>query len=392
MSSRIREVYLIVLYILGFAGIAILIATGLESIWISIIFSLGWLLSFTIRNLLIYNTDNYRKFGLLTYLFETVILICIGKAGAGGAIKLLLLITYSDCFIVWGLVYGVFFFLIILLGLIIISKDITFSSIFKDLLMVILKESPVLLLTGIVSYLIGKVFRINFLLENSVNDIGEREVKLTAAYEDLNAAFKSLEEITILKERNRIAREIHDTVGHTLTNVIVEMEAAKLNSDKQPELAKKSYEMAQSQVVKALNEMRHSVRMLSEDKTKGDLIQLVTDIIEDTCKHTGVSIKYEIEAMRGIRTRFDDLVVRALKEGISNSIRHGASNVFLFKLVINEDRLYFLLQDNGTGCTEFSPGFGLSNMRKGIEQSGGNIMFRTEPDEGFEIEFILPLK
>lgn len=380
------------MYLLGFAGIIILVSKGLDSVWIYILFSLGWLLSFTIRNLLIYNTDNYIKLAFITYLVEIALMMWIGKIGAGEYIRLLLLVTFADCCIVWGMKYGVFYYLTIILCYITIMNGTLTTQPFKDMLMIIFKESPILLLTGIISYLIGKIFKGNFLLENSIKDIEEREVKLGTAYHDLNLAYKSLEDITTLKERNRIAREIHDTVGHTLTTVIVELEAGKMIADREPNKAREKYEMARIQAVKALNEMRYSVRMLSEKKVEGNLKQIIIDTIEETTRHLEVIMKYEIELPDGTKTQYDELIVRALKEGISNSIRHGKSTAFFFKLYLRENKLYFLLQDNGVGCNNVILGFGLRSMKQGVEQVSGQITYSTEPEEGFEIQIVLPVK
>ena len=379
------------MYILGLAGIILLVVKGNNSFWLYLLFSLGWLLSFSIRNLLIYNTDSRTKHALITYLVEIVLMMWIGNIGAGESMKLLLLVSFADCCIVWGIRYGVVCYFVILSGYITVLNGMIYTQTIKDVLLVIFKESPTLLIAGTISYLVGKIIKGNQLLENSIKDIQDREVRLRAAYYDLNLAYKSLEEITTLKERNRIAREIHDTVGHTLTTVIVEMEAGKMLADKEPDTAKEKYNMAQMQAVKALDEMRYSVRMLSENKTISNLKQVVIDTIEESCRHTGVIIKYKIDLPDNFRTRFNELIVRTLKEGISNSIRHGKSTVFVFKLQFEEDKIYFLLQDNGVGCDKITLGFGLSNMKEAIEQAEGQITFRTEPEEGFEIEIILPV-
>ncbi len=379
------------MYIISLVGIIIVVITGINSLWIYLLFSVGWLLSFTIRNLLIYNTDSYTKLAFLTYFIEFLLLMWLGKIGAGESIKLLLLISFADCCIVWGLTYGAAFYVAIILGYITIMNGMLSSQTVKGMLLIIIKESPTLLLTGVISYLIGKILKGNLLLENSIKEREDREVKLRAAYHDLNLAYENLEEISTLKERNRIAREIHDTVGHTLTTVIVEMEAGKMLSDKEPNKAKEKYSMAHAQAVKALDEMRYSVRMLADHKILVNLKQAVIDTIEESCRHADVIIKYEIELPDNMNTKFDELIVRALKEGISNSIRHGKSTAFFFKLNFEENKLYFLLQDNGIGRENIVPGFGLSNMKQSIEQARGKITFRTESEEGFEIEIVLPL-
>lgn len=391
MNTKVREIYLVIMYILILAAGINLISKNLEYIWLSIIMIVLWLLCFSVRNLLLYNTSKWSRFITITYLVEIGIMLTTGKLWGGDGVKLFLLITLIDCCIKWGK-YAIIYLVLILIGDVLFLHG-NFSELNPKLMLTLLiKESPVVILTATISYLSGKVFEGNFLLEKSIKDIEEREVRLQLAYQDLNRAYEGLEEMVTLKERNRIAREIHDTVGHTLTTVIVEMEAGRMLADKEPVAAKNRFEMAQSQAVKALDEMRYSVRMLSDKSHQQDLRKIVEEILVTTINHTGVKIKYEIDVPDCTEDRLNQLLARALKEGISNSIRHGKSTVFFVKLWKDDDQLKMLIQDNGTGCLHIEKGFGLASMQQGIEQAGGKVDFSSEPQEGFEISISLPLK
>lgn len=326
----------------------------------------------------------------LTYIAELVILIGIRAIGGVTYINLILCITLADCFIAWGLGYGAVLLVITLFSN--IASYIFINSVgAKEILQLLIKETPILIITALVSYLVGRVLKGSNLLESTIRAVEEREVKLRAAYHELSQAYKNLEEMATLKERNRIAREIHDTVGHTLTTVIVEMEAGKMLSAIDDKTSREKYEMAQTQAVKALNEMRASVRMLAEENYDKDLKQKINDILDDTSKHTGVIIKSILDVPEGMNTSYDELILRALSELTANGIRHGKSTAFFLKLQLKKDTIHILFQDNGTGCEGITFGFGLKNMKKGIEGAGGNITFRTEKDEGFETEIELPL-
>ena len=391
MNTKVREIYLVIMYILILAAGINLIFRRLEYIWLSIIMIVLWLLCFSVRNLLLYNTSKWARFITITYLFEVGIMLTTGKLWGGDEVKLFLLITLMDCCIKWGK-NAVICLALILIGDVFILHT-TFSELSpKLILMLLIKESPIIFLTAIISYLSGKVFEGSFLLEKSIKDIEEREVRLQMAYQDLNRAYEGLEEMATLKERNRIAREIHDTVGHTLTTVIVEMEAGRMLADREPADARNRYEMAQAQAVKALDEMRYSVRMLSDKSHQQDLSKIIEEILHTTMNHTGVKIKYEIDVPNCTEDRLNQLLARALKEGISNSIRHGKSTAFFVKLWKDNGQIRMLIQDNGTGCHPIEMGFGLTSMQQGIKQAGGWVKFSSEPQEGFEISISLPFK
>lgn len=391
MREHIKDLYLLMMYLLAVVCIIFLVVTGVEAIWVTLFFTVCWLLSFSIRNLLLYNTDSYRKWAFATYLMEIGLMFWLGQKGAGGAVRLLLCITLADCCIIWGMGYGVACQLLILLS-ICLQQVFPAQMTARGMLLTVFKEIPLLFVVTLVSYLVGRVFKSSVLLENSMKDVQEREAKLSVAYHQLSQAYKRLEEMATLKERNRIAREIHDTVGHTLTTVIIEMEAGKLLAEKEPLHSKKKYEMAHQQAVKALNEMRKSVRMLREEEYAKDLKQAVEEVLDETSRHADVTVRYTVELPEGVKTQHDDLLVRALKEGISNGIRHGKGTAFLFKLYSKEEKLHFLLQDNGIGCDKVIYGFGLDSMKRGVEQVGGSIVFSTALGEGFDIEIVLPVK
>lgn len=391
MNRKIRDLYLLLMYLLAAVGIILVVVTSIDTMWISLLFTTLWLFSFTVRNLLLYNIDVNKKYVYITYMIEIIIALALVFLGNSESISLILCITLGDCFIEYGIGYGVILLSTILLGKVIVHALISPIS-QKEIIQIIYNTAPILMLTALIAYLVGKLLKSSTLLENSVKDVEEREVKLRGAYHELHIAYKSLENMATLKERNRIAREIHDTVGHTLTTVIVEMEAGKMLSTKDETQSREKYEMAQTQAVKALNEMRASVRMLTEEGHEKDLMEKVTEIIEDTSKHTEIVIRSLIEIPVGTRSPYDDLILRALSELIANGIRHGRSTAFFYKLQLSEKRIHFLFQDNGVGCENIIYGFGLRNMKKGIEAVGGKIAFRTEVGEGFETEIELSLE
>lgn len=98
-----------------------------------------------------------------------------------------------------------------------------------------------------------------------LQEVAEREKKLQEAYENLK-------EMAQLEERNRIAKQIHDTTGHSITTIIVQTEAAKLKFDTDPEEAKSRIVSANMQAVTALEELRKSVRVLSGEYVPFNLV------------------------------------------------------------------------------------------------------------------------
>lgn len=215
--------------------------------------------------------------------------------------------------------------------------------------------------------------------------------ELDESKKELEKAYAVVAEVTALEERQRIAKDIHDTAGHSLTTVIMQTEAAKLIIDNNPEEAKQKIVAANLQAKHALEELRDSVHLLSGVKENGTLKAALEGIIHESTDGTGLTIRSEIAQVRlsPAKSRF---LCNTLKEGVSNGLRHGGATAFWFELKEEDGKIRFLLSDNGKGVQtdKLTLGFGLTGMRERVKSLGGEIEFITEEGEGFEIQLSLP--
>lgn len=230
------------------------------------------------------------------------------------------------------------------------------------------------------------VYRKNRMIEENVKELEESRNELLHAYE-------KLEEVTLIEERNRIAKEIHDTAGHSLTTVIMQTEAAKLVVDTDPEKAKKCITAANIQAKNCLDELRLSVHLLSGRRENVTFKEYLEGILNETTDGTGITVRSKIDDV-ALTEEGERFVSNTLREGISNGIRHGGSTAFFFEFKDMGNFVEFLLSDNGKGADmkSFKEGFGLSGMRAKAEKLGGMINFSSEEGEGFEIRMSLPRK
>lgn len=230
-------------------------------------------------------------------------------------------------------------------------------------------------------------------LQLTMEDLDRKTKELTRAYEKLKHSSEELEEMTIIEERNRIAREIHDTVGHTLTTVLVEIEAGKRLIDKNNDLAKEKLELAQGQVRNGLDNIRGSVRMLKKGEDVLDFIPSIISLINETMKHTEVQIEYEIEEGIEIPQTIGKSLYRILQEGITNGIKHGKATTFYLKIHTiqgeNGRDIQLILKDNGIGTDSIIESFGLISIRERISKFGGNVVYYSEKGKGFTMEIEL---
>lgn len=215
--------------------------------------------------------------------------------------------------------------------------------------------------------------------------------QLEDAYIKLRDSSSNIEEITILKERNRIAREIHDTMGHTLTSVLMELEAGErlLKTDKAAGAEKIG--LAKGQIRKGLNDIRESVGVLKKGQNVVDFPASLKLLMDETAGLGDIFIRYEISDLPPLSEFQEKAVFRALQEGLTNGIKHGNSSAFTFLLYYDSGQIRFHLQDNGTGCDKVVYGFGLSAMEQRIREVGGILLITSSWQEGFGIDITIPV-
>lgn len=250
----------------------------------------------------------------------------------------------------------------------------------------LIQDFIVFLLDFVIITLSVTVLRRNIEIERNLEIVHKREQKLKEAY-------NRLEEVTILEERNRIAKEIHDTTGHSITTIIMQTEAAKLIIDKDAKEAKTKIISANLQAVNALEELRQSVKLLSGGETAFNLSSSIIKTLEETMSGTDIVIRNKVDEVQCPEdiARF---IYSTLKEGLNNGIRHGKSTAFYVELKNTPSGFTFMISDNGKGVNlkKLELGYGLKSMRDKAKQLGGNIYFVSEEGEGFEIHITFNYK
>ena len=264
-----------------------------------------------------------------------------------------------------------------------VELDLLISSAFNDLI--------IFALHFLIMNFLLLMYRKNEEIAKRVKELDESNKKLAESNQKLAEAMEKLKEVTALEERQRIAKDIHDTAGHSITTIIMQTEAAKLVIDSDPEDAKRKIASANLQARNALEELRESVHLLSGGKEQLSLRDALLSIVHESTDGTGIVIRSDIDdvALCRAKCRF---LCNTLKEGISNGLRHGNATAFYFELKRRGGKICFLLSDNGTGmdAAKLRKGFGLKGIYARAEALGGSVRCETEPDEGFELRIDLP--
>jgi signal transduction histidine kinase len=231
-------------------------------------------------------------------------------------------------------------------------------------------------------FLLG-FYRTNLRLTKALKEADESKAELKSAYEQLS-------ETAVYEERNRIARDIHDNAGHSMTAVIMQTEAAKLLIDTNPEEAKQKIISANIQAKNALEQMRDSVHLLAGRKETGCLKDELEEIIAQSMDGTDVKIRSNIDDVQtGVEKR--RFIANTLKECIANGVRHGGATAFYVELKEEAGQISLTVSDNGEGLPEdFKEGYGLRGIREKAAAFGGNSYFESESGDGLEVRVTFP--
>lgn len=192
-------------------------------------------------------------------------------------------------------------------------------------------------------------------------------------------------------ERKRLARELHDTIGHALAGMAVGVDACITMIDKNPQLAKAQLKVISKAIRKGMKDVRNSLNKMRPDFLQQyrlkEAIEKMKEEISDVTD-LKINLNYQI-GETGFDTKIEDILFRVIQESITNSIRHGLATVVDIDIYKENNLLCLKIKDNGKGCKAINYGFGLKQMVERVSQIRGDINFYSE--NGFTTEIKIPL-
>lgn len=204
---------------------------------------------------------------------------------------------------------------------------------------------------------------------------------------------KQVEQLTLLEERNRLARELHDTVGHTFTSVIMGMDAVAYLLETSPEKAKERLEVLRDVTRKGLEEVRRHIHQMAPPKGDESLSEQLSRLAKEFSIHTGTKVSFQLEGRESPLSKQAELaLVRCLQESLTNAKRHGNASAIEAGLVYGPDSVTLTVADNGTGTEQLQEGFGLTSMRERLAVVRGTLQVKSEAGKGTVVRCEVPLQ
>ncbi|MEN4012699.1 MAG: sensor histidine kinase [Bellilinea sp.] len=250
---------------------------------------------------------------------------------------------------------------------------------------------------GLPIFFAGLVFIVAFTQMALSEETSRREVErlvgeLTHANQQLREYSAQIEDLTIIKERNRLAREIHDGLGHYLTSINMQIQAADALAQVDNEKSKEHLMKAKTLTQEALADVRQSVGSLRVHVEENvPLTDLILKLFENS-RTFGIEPKLEVIGLpREISSTVHWALYRAIQEAISNACKHSnAKTIHITLDYTSLEHLLLRVRDDGIGAINVKEGFGLLGLKERVNIVGGDFTIDTDNTNGFGFEIKVP--
>lgn len=222
--------------------------------------------------------------------------------------------------------------------------------------------------------------------------LNEKNAELSVMNDQLIEYASQVEELAILKERNRISKDMHDSVGHIMTVLISLIGVCKMQIKSNTEDAETKLDDALIIAKEGLADIRKSIKGFAmKDMESANIIASIENLV-DSYKSTGIEIDFSVDGKPqklGLEIRY--VLFRVCQEAFTNSIRHGKATHISVILILNSQQIKLYIIDNGRGCKAIEPGMGLRGMAERVKALNGTIAYGSNDDMGFNIHIEIPL-
>ncbi|MBK5430382.1 hybrid sensor histidine kinase/response regulator transcription factor [Bacillus sp. TH25] len=205
----------------------------------------------------------------------------------------------------------------------------------------------------------------------------------------LEQYMSQIERITLAEERNRLSGELHDTVGHAYTSIIMGMET--LRTELATEMGIQRLDSLLEMGRKSIEDVRGYLHQMDSPCQSPSLIQSLQNLGAEFQEHAQVNVSFrtfgeEYQLSRQAKIAF----IRCLQESLTNAVRHGQGTEIIVSLQFEQQYTRLEVQDNGKGNVEWQEGFGMNAMKERAMNLQGQLSVYTKPEEGMLVTCTIP--
>ncbi len=237
-------------------------------------------------------------------------------------------------------------------------------------------------------------------LKTTIDDNGQDEIgllaqRLNTMANRLNTLLKTQQELAVLEERQRLARDLHDAVKQQIFAATMQLAAAQKQIQQNPQKAQLLLEDATSLMHQSQVELTNIIQQLRPLNLKNaGFASVLQEYLNTWERRTGIQVKRAIKISEPLSPSIAEALLRIIQEGLSNVARHSNANALTFMLRQEAQKVRLTIADNGQGFEPNSValGNGLRNMAERTEELGGRFQLHSTPGKGTTIEVEIPLE
>ncbi|MEO0374175.1 MAG: sensor histidine kinase [Cyanobacteria bacterium P01_A01_bin.17] len=235
-----------------------------------------------------------------------------------------------------------------------------------------------------------------FVLKLTNKLLVERHMRqqLDLAHIQLQQYARQIEDFAAIQERNRIARDIHDSLGHVLTSLNIQLSTAVKLWSVDVTKVHPFLDQAQQLGTTAMKEVRRSVSTLRQDAADDLPLEAELDaLVENVQAGTDLAIHTKYDCCAPLPPQIAKTVYRLVQEALTNISKHAQATEVQIQLHATQDQIYLTVADNGRGfdLNQNRAGFGLQGMEERIAVVKGRCQIKTQPGAGCRLVVEIPL-
>lgn len=226
----------------------------------------------------------------------------------------------------------------------------------------------------------------------TIHEVNQLYSDLEDVNQQLQEYAQMTEKMAQTRERNRLAREIHDTIGHVLTEIVVGLDACLTIMDIAPERTRHQLEVISDVARTGIKDVRRSVSALRPDALERLSLKFaIQKMISDMTRLSDVKVYFSCEDNV---LKFDEdeemTIYRVIQESVTNAMRHGEARTIWITIKRQESVLKLQIRDDGKGCKKIKSGFGTKHIQERIGMLGGKVNF--DGSNGFVVNAEIPIR
>jgi NarL family two-component system sensor histidine kinase LiaS len=233
-----------------------------------------------------------------------------------------------------------------------------------------------------------------FPVDRSNDEIGVLGRRLQSMAERIQNLLQSQQELAVLEERHRLARDLHDTVKQQSFATLMQVRAARNLIDTNAEAASEHLTTAEGLLKSSQQELGLLISELRPAALEGQgLAGALRAYLNSWAEHTRIPAEIQVTSERRLPLAVEQTLYRVAQEALANVARHSRASAVLAQLAYSDRDVRLTILDNGVGFLpgENNSGFGLKSMRERVEEYGGKMDIASQSNQGTRVTAQIPL-